>query len=110
MTAGKYTVFPPKNMVDPKNEKRLLWWAVFCPEEGRTLATCKELKDAELIVNALNSSGSAVETIKMYHDAWKSLYDVMCDFGMDPKLGPKEMADWLRTQLKKAANGGLALD
>lgn len=110
MPAEKYIVFPPKNMVDSKSEKRLLWWAVFCPEEGRTLATCRELKDAELIVNALNSLDSAVETIKMYHDAWKSLYDVMCDFGMDPKLFPEEMASWLRAQLKKVADGGFAGD
>jgi len=100
MSSGKYMVFPPKEMVNPETEKRLLWWTVFCPEEGRTLATCRELKDAELIVNALNSMCSAVETIKMYHDAWKSLYDVMCDFGMNPKSGPEEMVGWLRDKLE----------
>ncbi|MGB9846913.1 MAG: hypothetical protein ACPLRH_05335 [Desulfotomaculales bacterium] len=102
MSSGKYMVFPPKEMVNSETEKRLLWWTVFCPEEGRTLATCRELKDAELIVNALNSMCSAVETIKMYHDAWKSLYDVMCDCGMDPKLGPEEMVGWLQNRLNEA--------
>lgn len=101
MTTDKYVVFPLKSS---ENERLLLRWSIFCPKEDRTVAACRELKDAELIVNALNSYDSAIETIKLYHDAWKSLYDVMCDFGMDPKLGPEEMVDWLRNKFRKAVS------